>query len=193
MKNSVKAGFLLLAAVAGIGFVEYRHYDAAASFVREGRLGQVNGVESSSMVVINPVTTAGQGPANASSVKEAAPSISIEVKASIQVGGKSYQMQANSLNGAISSFSPLSLSPKQRVHVAMSYPQVEASQMVVLETEDGGLIDGKVPAKIVRSDAAGNLAFDFIAGADVGQNRIVLRTGASQAVIHFTIEPSSVN
>ena len=114
-------------------------------------------------------------------------------KASIQAGDKSYQMQSSLVGGTISSFEPVSLSPKQRVHVTMSYPGGEANQLVVLETEDGGLIDGKVPSKVVRLDAAGGLAFDFNAGAEAGQNRIVLRSGANQTVLHFAVESDSTN
>jgi hypothetical protein len=114
-------------------------------------------------------------------------------KASIQAGDKSYQMQSSPVGGAISSFAPVSLSPKQRVHVAMGYPGGEANQLVLLESEDGGLIDGKVPAKVVRLDAAGGLAFDFKAGSDAGPNRIVLSSGNNQTVLHFNVESDSAN
>lgn len=191
-KNKVRVVALLLAAaLIGVGLVAYSYHDTATSLISVKKPSQAQGSAPTSNGALDAMTAEDRSAATVSSGQQSVPALS--AKASIQVGTKSYQMQSNAIGGAISSFDPVSLSPKQRVHITMSYPDGEANQMVVLEAEDGGLIDGKVPAKVVQLDASGGLAFDFNAGTDAGQNRVVLRNGASQTVLHFAVGSASVN
>jgi len=160
-------------------------------------------ISSQALIPVNPAegyvsdtnsslqnTTAIQGNSAASIISPATDlHATFQAQAFIQAGDKQYTLKSDSTG----SFLPVSLAPHQEVHIALQYPHGEENQPVILETEDGGLIEGKVPSKVISLDAQGGLSFNFNAGSAVGQNRIVLRSGSTQAVLHFTVQTASSN
>jgi len=105
--------------------------------------------------------------------------------ASVRVDGKNYQLTPNQSGN----FPKVFIQPKGLVHVEVAYPQGQAGDAVVLESEDGGGLDGKKTATVTALNNQQSVKFDFQATEQPGIYRVALRNGPDVKVLSFWAGP----
>lgn len=106
-------------------------------------------------------------------------------KATVQVDGKSYQLTPNQ----IGNFPRVLVQPKDTIHVQVAYPQGQPGDAVVVETEDGGNLDGKKMANITALDGQQKVQFNFQTTSQPGIYHVALRNGPDVKVLNFWAGP----
>lgn len=71
------------------------------------------------------------------------------------------------------------------MQVAVSYPDGTAGDLVTVQAEDGGSINGGPPVAQMRLDEAGALRFAFTSTREGGVYRVTLRNGFDEKRLEF--------
>jgi hypothetical protein len=74
---------------------------------------------------------------------------------------------------------------EETVQVAVSYPGGAAGDLVTVQAEDGGSINGGPPVAQMRLDEAGALRFAFTSTREGGVYRVTLRNGFDEKRLEF--------
>jgi hypothetical protein len=67
----------------------------------------------------------------------------------------------------------------------VAYPESEAGDLITIQSEDGGGIDGKQIVKQFHLDEARHLSFTFTSTMEGGVYRITLRKGFDEKRLEF--------
>jgi len=110
------------------------------------------------------------------------------VGAKAEVDGKSYQLTPNQ----VGNFPRVLIKPGDAVHVEVAYPEGHSGDAVVVETEDGGTLDGKKMANVTTLDDQKNVQFNFQSTTQPGIYHVSLRSGADVKVLNFWAGPEPV-
>jgi hypothetical protein len=87
----------------------------------------------------------------------------------------------------IGHFPRVYIKPSQEVPVELSFPEGRKDDPVAVQLEDGGGLDGRLPAKTYKLDELGKVAFTFRANADEGVYRVVVRKDSDIRVLDFWV------
>ena len=117
------------------------------------------------------------------------------VSARIQAGTRVVNGAPNTLG----LFPRVPIALEETVQVAVSYPGGSAGDLVTVQAEDGGSINGGPPVVQMRLDEAGALRFAFTSTREGGIYRVTLRNGFDEKRLEFwggpeptaAVEPSS--
>ena len=103
------------------------------------------------------------------------------VSARIQAGTR----VVNGAPNALGLFPRVPIALEETVQVAVSYPGGSAGDLVTVQAEDGGSINGGPPVAQMRLDEAGALRFAFSSTREGGVYRVTLRNGFDEKRLEF--------
>jgi hypothetical protein len=110
------------------------------------------------------------------------------VAAAVRVDGKDYHLTPNQ----VGNFPRIDVKTKDTIHVQVAYPQGQPGDAVVVESEDGGSLDGKKTANITTLDSQQAVEFNFHTTEQPGIYHVALRNGADVKVLNFWAGPEPV-
>lgn len=93
---------------------------------------------------------------------------------------------------ALGLFPRVSIAQEETVQVAVNYPDGVAGDLVTVQAEDGGSINGGPPVAQMRLDEAGDLRFAFSSTQEGGIYRVTLRNGFDEKRLEFWGGPEPV-
>jgi hypothetical protein len=99
----------------------------------------------------------------------------------IQAGGR----QISGTPNALGLLPRVPIALEETVQVAVSYPGGSAGDLVTVQAEDGGSINGGPPVAQMRLDEAGALRFAFTSTLEGGVYRVTLRNGFDEKRLEF--------
>jgi hypothetical protein len=103
------------------------------------------------------------------------------VSARIQAGTR----VVNGAPNALGLFPRVPIALEETVQVAVSYPGGSAGDLVTVQAEDGGSINGGPPVAQMRLDEVGALRFAFTSTREGGIYRVTLRNGFDEKRLEF--------
>ena len=213
MKLRTCAQTAIILIIVGAAFFAFRHFPAKSRSKADGResIGSatpasVAGVTKKSVTPLpTMVGSSGDLPKAAQSSQSAAPALidpstgqrpaylgGEDASAEITVDGKVYKLKPNQMGN----FGRLTIGANALVPVAIHYPASAAKQPVIVESEDGGVIqelvngnlDGKpAVAGVGQTDDSAQLNLTFKSGTEDGIYRITFRHGADLKEIDFWV------
>ena len=110
------------------------------------------------------------------------------VSARIQAGTR----VVNGAPNALGLFPRVPIALEETVQVAVNYPGGAAGDLVTVQAEDGGSINGGPPVAQMRLDEAGALRFAFTSTREGGIYRVTLRNGFDEKRLEFWGGPEPV-
>jgi hypothetical protein len=109
------------------------------------------------------------------------------VQALVQIGAQNYQLSPNQ----VGEFDQVHVAPESTLHVSMAYPQGDPGDIINLEIEDGGTINGKGFATVVSLGDDHQIHFDFKVNQEDGVYRVEARSGGDTKMLNFWVDPKS--
>lgn len=103
----------------------------------------------------------------------------------VELDGESYELSVNQ----VGYFERVRVQPEQKIPVVVNCPDGFAGQYVVVEVEDGGLLDTGKIVKTVRLDERKQVAFTMQVSGNAGIHRVSLRRGANLKVLDLWVGP----
>ncbi len=91
----------------------------------------------------------------------------------------------NGAPNALGLFPRVPIALEETVQVTVSYPGGSAGDLVTVQAEDGGSINGGPPVAQMRLDEAGALRFAFTSTREGGIYRVTLRNGFDEKRLEF--------
>lgn len=91
----------------------------------------------------------------------------------------------------IGEFPRVYVKPNQKVSIRLRFPEALPGAKAAVSVEDGGYVGDKKPASALVLDDNRESSFDFTAGADSGQYRVVVRQGADTRILVLWAESNS--
>ena len=107
----------------------------------------------------------------------------------VELDGESYELSLNQ----VGYFQRVYVQPEQKIPVVVNCPDGFVGEYVVVEVEDGGLLDTGKIVKTVRLDEGRQVAFTVQVSSNDGVHRVSLRRGASLKVLDFWVGPDVFN
>ncbi len=74
---------------------------------------------------------------------------------------------------------------KETVQVSVAYPEGAAGDLIIIQAEDGGTIDGHEPVAKTRLDDSRKVNFTFTNTQEGGIYRVTLRKGFDEKRLEF--------
>ncbi|MBM3860678.1 MAG: hypothetical protein FJ395_13650 [Verrucomicrobia bacterium] len=99
----------------------------------------------------------------------------------VRVGTRESSLQANSLG----LFPRVSIGLEETVRVAVSYPDGQPGDLVVIQSEDGGRLDNGQFVMRATLDDARQVQFSFTSTEEGGLYRVCLRKGFNEKRLEF--------
>ena len=105
----------------------------------------------------------------------------LKVAAEVKVGKKTHHLFADGDRP----FQRVYIKPEESVDITLIYSEEKAGDSVVIQVEDGGLLDDGKLARVAKLDAEKTLTFAFKASSFEGIHRVRLWNGADQKMLDF--------
>ncbi len=102
-------------------------------------------------------------------------------QAVVRVGSRQMSFQPNSLG----LFPRVTIGLKESVRVAVNYPDAQPGDLVVIQSEDGGTLDGGQFVSRATLDDARQVQFTFTSTEEGGLYRVCLRKGFNEKRLEF--------
>lgn len=84
-------------------------------------------------------------------------------------------------------FPPVPVRAHQRVHLRVSYPEGVAGETVQIQTQDGGVLENNLSARVLSLDAERSVAFWFESSGNEGTHRVTIRRGFDEKTLDFWV------
>jgi hypothetical protein len=118
--------------------------------------------------------------------RQATPPADAPVTAQVMVGEKRYVVQADG-EGVFVPRVPTAIGARPAVRVA--FPDGEPGEPVVVQVEDGGVLENNEPTKLAHLDERRQMEFALQMTRNPGLFRVVLRKGAETRTLQFWAGP----
>jgi hypothetical protein len=109
------------------------------------------------------------------------------VAALVNKGAQYFELVPNQ----VGEFDQIHVAPESILHVSMAYPKGDPGDVINLEIEDGGTINGKGFATVVPLGDDHQIHFDFKVNQEDGVYRILARSGGDAKMLNFWVDPKS--
>lgn len=105
--------------------------------------------------------------------------------ATVETEGKRMELRPNQ----IGEFPRVAATPQQSIPVRIRYPDGEPDQEVAVAVQDGGQINERDTARVLRLDADRGISFRFVTGTNAGLYRVSLRKGVDRKTFTVWVGP----